>query len=149
MVSHRDSRVREEPSLSSPYIHKNNKPKYHALLVRAVEAAKRCSEGPKQIIWVAVQDTPHNTKETPEFKKHWGEKKRSRFLQFHDQKTRGVPGLLPWYVGLQARVTEKMGIGKSTEKSPTSLKHIPCKVTGWDLHVADRLRTDDSERCLD
>ena len=36
-----DPRVRSEPYLSAPFIHKNNDPKYHAMLLRAHEQAKR------------------------------------------------------------------------------------------------------------
>ena len=32
-----DPRVRREPYLSAPFIHKNNEPKYHAMLLRAHE----------------------------------------------------------------------------------------------------------------
>ena len=35
-----DPRVRREPYLSAPFIHKNNEPKYHANLLRANEQAK-------------------------------------------------------------------------------------------------------------
>ena len=35
-----DPRVREEPYLSAPFVHKNNEPKYHAMLVRAAELAR-------------------------------------------------------------------------------------------------------------
>ena len=35
-----DQRVRHEPFLSAPFIHKNNEPKYHAMLLRAAEEAK-------------------------------------------------------------------------------------------------------------
>ena len=36
-----DKRLHEEPFLSAPYVHKNNDPKYHAMLLRALESAKR------------------------------------------------------------------------------------------------------------
>ena len=85
-----DTRVKREPFLSAPYVHQNNAPKYHAMLLRAVEEAKRGSDGPKHILWVRAQDTPHNPKEiaaTPAKV----DKQRDRFLQFHDQQTAGIP----------------------------------------------------------
>ena len=48
------------------------------------------------------------------------------------------------YVGLQARVTEK--IAKSSKI--TILKHTPCEVVGWDLHAGDRVREAGPERLL-
>ena len=111
LIAAEDPRVLQEPFLSAPYVHQNNTPKYHAMLLRAVEQAKRGAEGPKHILWVRAQDTPHNPKEvaaTPEKV----EQKRNRFLQYHDQQTAGIPGLLPMYIGLKARVTEKIAKGK-------------------------------------
>ena len=58
-------------------------------------------------------------------------RKRSRWLQYHDQKTAGIPGLLPLYIGMKARITEKLC------KSPPLLKHSPCTVVGWELDPED------------
>ena len=113
------------------------------MLLRAVEEAKRGEGGPKHILWVRAQDTPRNPKEiaaTPEKV----DKKRDRFLQFHDQHTAGIPGLFPMYRGLKARVTEKIAKGKRL----TILKHTPCEVVGWDLHAGDRVHETGSERLL-
>ena len=52
-----DPRVRQEPYLSAPFIHKNNEPKYHAMLLRASEQAKTSR---KHTIWFAAIDTPEN-----------------------------------------------------------------------------------------
>ena len=60
LVLPRDPRLNQEPFLSAPYIHQNNEPKYHAMLLRAVEQAKRGAEGPKHILWIRAQDRPHN-----------------------------------------------------------------------------------------
>ena len=59
-------------------------------------------------------------------------KKLERFLQFHDQRTAGIPGLCPLFVGLRMRVTEK--VMKTSQI--TILKHTPCYVVSWDLHLA-------------
>ena len=37
LVEARDPRILQEPFLSAPYVHQNNAPKYHAMLLRAVE----------------------------------------------------------------------------------------------------------------
>ena len=143
LVAAEDGRVLEEPFLSAPYVHQNNAPKYHAMLLRAVEHAKRGAGGPKHILWVRAQDTPHNPKEVATTPAKV-DQKRDRFLQYHDQQTSGIPGLLPMYVGLKARVTEK--IAKSSKI--TILKHTPCEVVGWDLHAGDRVREAGPERLL-
>ena len=49
------------------------------------------------------------------------------------------------YQGMQARVTEKL----VKHKKIVILKHSPCTIIGWELHPADRLRKDGSERFLD
>ena len=51
-----DKRFHEEPFLSAPYVHKNNDPKYHAMRIRAVEAAKRGDKQPRYILWVVAQE---------------------------------------------------------------------------------------------
>ena len=62
------------------------------------------------------------------------EAKLERFLQFHDQRTAGVPGLCPLYRDLQMRTTEKI----VRSKEIVILKHTPCKVVGWQLHEMDQ-----------
>ena len=58
-------------------------------------------------LWFAAQDKPCNPAEIASDPKKL-EKKLTRFLQFHDQRTAGIPGLFPLYVGLRARVNEKI-----------------------------------------
>ena len=96
LATPQDMRLSRAPFLDAPYVHQNNEPKYHALLTRALEHAKRNGEGPKHVLWVVAKDTPHDT---PEFRisKDQLDKKRARWLQFHDQHTSGIPGLLPLY----------------------------------------------------
>ena len=144
-----DKRLHEEPFLSAPYVHKNNDPKYHAMLLRAVEAAKRGGKQPQHILWVVAQDYFQNPKEvakTEELQK----RKRERFLQFHDQKTAGIPGLLPLFIGMKARVTEKVARGQDSKgRDVVILKHTSCTIYGWDLHTSDQKRTVGSQRILD
>ena len=136
-----DPRVRQEPFLSAPFIHKNNEPKYHAMLLRAAEQAK--SER-KYTLWFAATDTPDNPAQIVKTPGKL-QQRLQRFLQFHDQQTAGVPGLNIMYEGMQARVTEKL----VKHKNIVILKHSPCTVVGWDLHPADRQRKDGPERFLD
>ena len=143
LVEPHDPRILQEPFLSAPYVHRNNQPKYHAMLLRAVEHAKRGANGSQHVLWVRALDRPHNPKElasTPAKLK----KKMDRYLQFHDQKTSGVPGLLPLYFKMKARVTEKIAKGNKL----TILKHTSCIVVGWVLHEGDRKNEVGSERLL-
>ena len=50
--------------------------------------------------------------------------------------------MCPLYVGMQARITERVG------RKLHMHKHTPCTIVGWDLHPADRMRTDAPERAL-
>ena len=45
-----DARMQAEPYLSAPYMHRNSERKYHAVILRAVEKAKRGAGGPKHIL---------------------------------------------------------------------------------------------------
>ena len=94
LVMPEDPRLKMEPFLSAPYVHQNNEPNYHAMLLRAVEEAKHGSCGPRHILWVVAEDTPQNPKEISEDLAKL-KKKRARFLQYHDQTTAGIPGLSP------------------------------------------------------
>ena len=49
LIEKNDIRLLQEPFRSAPYIHQNNAPKYHAMLIRAVEKAKRGFGTPKHI----------------------------------------------------------------------------------------------------
>ena len=106
LVEPQDDRIKHVPFLHAPYIHQNNEPKYHALLIRAVENAKRAPGGSQHVLWCCAQDTPHNPGEIAVGQDRL-EKKRSRWLQFHDQRTASIPGLLPLYFNMHARVTEQ------------------------------------------
>ena len=60
--------------------------------------------------------------------------KLERFLQMHDMKTAGIPGICPLFKGLRMRTTEKI----IRSKQATILKHTSCKVVGWELHEIDK-----------
>ena len=118
------------------------------MLLRAVEHAKRGAEEPRHILWVSAEDIPDNPKELAKNPAQL-QKQKERFLQFHDQKTSGIPGLLPLYFGMKARVTEKISAaGNAAKRKFVILKHTPCTVVGWELHERDRCRVEGRERLL-
>ena len=92
LVEPDDARLREPDFVRAPFVHQNNEPKYHAMLMRSVELAKHGYESPRHILWITAQDTPHNPKEISDDPAQI-RKKMDRFLQFNDQKTSGIPGI--------------------------------------------------------
>ena len=86
-----DPRFQEAPFDAAPYIHPHNVPKYYALQFRACEFAKRrglC------VNWVVAHDKPLHRDDqalSPEAL----DKKRKRWLGYHDQQTGGIMGLMP------------------------------------------------------
>ena len=141
-----DAECQQDVFLDAPYIHQNNEPKYHALLLRAQEYAKRHRI---HCLWFQAVDRICNPAEIPKDPLKL-KSKRERFLLFHDQKTAGIPGLCPLYKGLKMRVTEKI----RRSKAITILKHTPCTVVGWRLHELDQKKAasateSDGSRFLD
>ena len=61
-------------------------------------------------------------------------------LQFHDQKTAGIPGILPLFEGMKAHVTEKVSFGHDfQQRSVMILKHTSCTVVGWKLQKCEEM----------
>ena len=135
-----DPRVVRQPFVSAPYMHKNNEPKYHAMLLRAAEHAKQQRQ---HVLWFHAEDTPDNPAQVAKSPQKLKER-LERLLQLHDQKTAGIPGLTPMYENLQGRVTEKICMTKAF----TILKHQSCTLVGWELHPGDRRNLAGCERLL-
>ena len=55
--------------------------------------------------------------------------KRRRWLEFHDQKTAGIMGLLPLIKGLPVRLTDHV------ERSLGLFKNTKCTIHGWSLNI--------------
>ena len=55
--------------------------------------------------------------------------KRRRWLEFHDQKTGGIMGLLPLIKGLPVRLTEHVNRNKGL------FKNTKCKIHSWTEHI--------------
>ena len=143
LIAESDQRVLRPPFLDAPYVHQNNQPKYHAMLLRSVEWAKRHGPQPLQILWITAYDEALNNRDIGKTDQEV-RNKLTRFLQFHDQQTEGIPGLFPLYEGLRVRVTEK--IKKSAEVM--ILKHMTGTVTGYSLHAGDDVQDRSPEKLL-
>ena len=103
-----DPRVRREPFLSAPFIHNNNEPKYHAILLRAHEQAKHQR---KHVLWFALADRIDNTAQIATTPAKL-EPRLQRLLQYHDQQTARVPGFNPFYDGHASRGDGEVGEGE-------------------------------------
>ena len=143
LITEDDPRITQQPFLEAPYVNKNNQPKYHAALLRAVEIAKRGSATPEQILWFRAEDRPNNPAELACTDVQL-EKKLSRFLQRHEQETAGIPGLFPMYWNLRMRTTERL----TKHRAITILKHAPGRIVGWVLHGDDRIDSSEPQRLL-
>ena len=55
--------------------------------------------------------------------------KRKRWLEFHDQKTGGIMGLLPLIKGLPVRLTDHI------DRNLGLYKQTKCKIHGWTLNI--------------
>ena len=70
-------------------------------------------------------------------------KKRRRWLEFHDQKTGGIMGLLPLIKGLPVRLTDHI------DRNLGLYKQTKCTIHGWTLNINEASAKDDLERVLD
>ena len=94
------------------------------MLLRAVEAAKHADEKPKPIMWITAEDSFPNPGELAKDEEK-RQQQRERLLQFNDQKTKGIPGLLPIFLGMKVRVTEELAKGFDEQQRRVAiLKHI-------------------------
>jgi hypothetical protein len=130
LLSAGDPSVQQPPFIDAPYVHRNNEPKYVVANVRAQEVAKR---NRSFCYWFKAEDDIQNPEERPKDQTKL-EAKLERFLQMHDMKTAGIPGICPLFKGLWMRTTVKTV--RSAEV--TLLKHTSCTVIGWELHDIDR-----------
>ena len=92
LLAKNDTCLQREPYVSVPYIHKNNQPKYHAMLLRAAEDAKRKRE---YTLWFAATDEPGNPAQVTKSPNKL-QKRLEAFLQFHDQNS--------WHPGTQSHL---------------------------------------------
>ena len=57
------------------------------------------------------------------------DEKRRRWLQFHDQKTGGIMGILPLVKGLPVRLTDHI------DRDRGLYKQTKCTIHGWSLSI--------------
>ena len=113
------------------------------MLLRALEHAKRGADAPRQVLWIKAEDTPLKNNTIGRSKEQI-DRKLTRFLQMHDQRTKGIPGFLLLYEGAPVRTTERIICGGSI----TVLKHTSGEIVGWELGTADEHRSKDFQKML-
>ena len=102
IIREEDPRSRQEPFVDALYVLANNVPKYNAIMVRSEEFAKRHQE---QILWVVAKDNPYNFSNRG-LSSDANESQIIKWLQEHDMKSSGLPGMLPLIAGLPVRLTD-------------------------------------------
>jgi len=133
-----DPRFSMEPFVNAPYIHPHNAPKYEALQTRAVQFARTHN---LCINWVVAWDQPLHQDHLA-LAKDVLDKKRLRWLSYHDQQTEGIMGLFPMIRGMRVRLTS------TVNKRLKLFKHRPGIIVGWTLHPDETSVVDDGERRL-
>ena len=99
-----DTRLQSVACLTAVYLHKNIEPKYHAMLLRASEQAKRLRE---YVLWFAAVDQPEVSTSYPSTRavvRQPGE--IFTVPRSADDEISGLTQLL--YKGMPARVTERL-----------------------------------------
>jgi len=137
-ASENDARFRQHPFDGAPYIHPNNLPKYAALQQRALLYAQTrglC------VHWVVAHDRPLHQDDVA-LSEEALNKKRLRWLTFHDQQTAGIMGLLPLVRGMPMRLTDTVNRDRGL------FKHRRCVLSGWTLHPDEASVVEGGERNL-
>ncbi|CAK0874374.1 unnamed protein product [Prorocentrum cordatum] len=129
VASQSDARQREVSTAFADalFVHPYNAPKSRILTLRAANAAANAG---KQLLWVVARDVPltrddacRSTESLSHARQNW--------LMYPENKTGGVPGVLPIFEGMRARFT-------TTENAEAgACKHSWGTVTGWVLHPDD------------
>ena len=136
MLTEQDRRHESPAFLAAPYVHPYNAPKYHAQQRRAMNFAQATH---KCLLWVVAWDSPQN-QEDKALKGDALQKARERWLQFHDQQTSGIMGLLPLVKDMPIRFTDTVDREKGMFKNSRGI------LTGWTLQPLDaqRIRGEDA-----
>ena len=129
VASQSDARQREVSTAFADalFVHPYNAPKSRILTLRAANAAANAG---KQLLWVVARDVPLTRGDACRSKESLAHA-RQNWLMYPENKTGGVPGVLPIFEGMRARFT-------TTENAEAgACKHAWGTVTGWVLHPDD------------
>ena len=120
------------PFTWAPYVTQFNKPKYHVMILRAIDFATSCTP-PRQILWVIAYDKPV-AGELKDLPPEQLAKKKQAWLSYHDMATAGIMGTFPCVRNLPVRFTDTI------DRNLKIFKHSRGVLVGWDLHEVDAER---------
>ena len=136
--SDQDPRFQQTPFEAAPYIHPNNLPKYYAQQQRAIFFARQRQ---RIVNWVVAHDKPLH-QDDQALSDEVLNKKRLRWLGYHDMKTGGIMGVLPLVRGLPMRLSDTVNRGLKL------YRNRECTLDGWTLHPDEASEVDGGERVL-
>ena len=109
------------------FVHPFNAPKSRVLTLRATNAAAYAK---KQLLWVTSIDIPLARDDATRTKESLCNA-RQNWLFYPENKTAGIPGILPIFEGMRIRFTT------TEDASAGACKHAWGTVQGWVLHPDD------------
>ena len=127
-----EDRFLADPFAAAPYVHPFRHPSYHATQLRALVFAKTAQ---KRLLWVTAYDkVVSNNLDVPQQRE---EQRKERWLEFHDRKTGGLPGLLPLVLDMPMRFTESVS---KAARAMGVFKHTRCILRSVQLPEAESTR---------
>ena len=122
-----DQRHMQKPFTDAPYLHPFNQPRYHALLLRSVLYAR---SNKRILLWYQAVDNPYQGVDEC-LRGEALQRRRQAWLQYSDDKTAGMMGLLPLVRGMPMKCTNTI------DREQQLFKHTRCALEGFELDPID------------
>ena len=127
-------RYLEDQFADAPFVHPFRAPSYHAQHLRSIAFAKTRQQ---KILWITAFDKFINSG------KAWtsenSQKRKERWLEYHERFTNGIPGLFPCVVDLPVRFTDSPS---AAAREQGISKHARGFLRGWELPDEELQRVD-------
>ena len=89
------------PFDAAPFVHPFRHPSYHATQLRALIFARNANS---RLLWFVAHDKELSKLNRTSQEQH--ERRKERWLEFHDRFTAGIPGLIPLVMGMTFGFTD-------------------------------------------
>ena len=122
-----DERQLHKPFTDAPYLHPFNQPRYHALIVRSQLFARANN---RILLWYIAIDKPYQGVDES-LRGDALQRRREKWLEYSDDKTAGMMGLLPLVRGMPMRCTATIN------REQKLFKHARCVLEGIELDSMD------------
>ena len=96
-----DGKHLKPPFDAAPFVHPFRHPSYHATQLRALIFARNANT---RLLWFVAHDKELSKLHKSSEEQH--ERRKERWLEFHDRFTAGIPGIIPLVVGMTYRFTD-------------------------------------------